>query len=106
MVIFFSAIFVAMFYAINALISRKSLTANKVSAYECGFATVGKIQSRFRIHFFVIILLFVLFDLEVVMFIGVLVADTNSLATFLLLLLFIMGGFYMEWYYGKLRWVV
>lgn len=51
MVIFFSAIFVAMFYAINALISRKSLTANKVSAYECGFATVGKIQSRFRIHF-------------------------------------------------------
>nr|UWI71752.1 NADH dehydrogenase subunit 3 [Strongyloides fuelleborni fuelleborni] len=105
-VIFFSIFFVCLFYLVNLFLSYPSLVRNKVSAYECGFATVGKIQSSFSVHFFVIMLMFVLFDLEVVMFVGVLVTDVNSLSTFLLLVVFIAGGFYMEWWYGKLRWVV
>nr|UWI71666.1 NADH dehydrogenase subunit 3 [Strongyloides fuelleborni fuelleborni] len=105
-VIFFSFFFVCLFYLVNLLLSYSYSSRSKVGAYECGFATVGKIQSSFSIHFFVIMLLFVLFDLEVVMFVGVLVTDVNSLSTFLLLVVFIAGGFYMEWWYGKLRWVV
>lgn len=96
LVIFFSVFFVVLFYFVNFLISRKVTNSNKVSAFECGFATVGKVQNSFRIHFFIIMLMFVLFDLEVVMFIGILVSDVNSLFTFLLLILFIGVGFYIE----------
>uniref|UniRef100_F1LIH1 NADH-ubiquinone oxidoreductase chain 3 n=1 Tax=Ascaris suum TaxID=6253 RepID=F1LIH1_ASCSU len=51
-------------------------------------------------------LMFVIFDLEVVMFLGILVSDLNSLIRFFMLLIFIFGGFYMEWWYGKLVWLI
>lgn len=79
---------------------------NKISAFECGFASVGKIQNSFRIHFFIMILIFVIFDLEIVIFLGILVSDIRSYIRFILMFIFILGGFYMEWWYGKLVWVI
>ena len=40
----------------------------KVSAYECGFSPVyGQTRSTFQIHFFVVGLLFLIFDLEILL---------------------------------------
>ena len=78
----------------------------KISAFESGFISVGKIQNSFSIHFFIIILIFVIFDLEIVIFLGLLVSDVSSFVRFLILIMFIFGGFYMEWWYGKLIWVI
>lgn len=94
------------FYAINFLLSIKDLNKNKVSAFERGFIRIGKIQNSFSIHFFIMILIFVIFDLEIVMFLGILVSDIRSFIRFLLIFLFIFGGFYIEWWYGKLIWVI
>lgn len=94
------------FYAINFLLRIKDLTKNKVRAFERGFVRVGKIQNSFRIHFFIIMLMFVIFDLEIVIFLGVLVSDIRSFIRFLIIFTFILGGFYMEWWYGKLIWVI
>lgn len=88
------------------MLSIKDIGKNKLSAFECGFVSVGKIQNSFRIHFFIIILIFVIFDLEIVIFLGILVSDINSIVSFTLLILFIVGGFYIEWWYGKLIWVI
>ena len=79
---------------------------NKIRAFERGFVRVGKIQNSFSIHFFIIILIFVIFDLEVVIFLGILISDITSFFSFLLIFTFILGGFYIEWYYGKLVWVI
>lgn len=76
--------------------SVKDLNKNKVSAFECGFVRIGKIQNSFSIHFFIIILMFVIFDLEIVMFLGILVSDMSSITSFLFIFLFILGGFYIE----------
>ncbi|VDM62840.1 unnamed protein product [Angiostrongylus costaricensis] len=38
--------------------------------------------------------------MEIVMFLGLLVTD------WVFLLIFVIGGFYIEWFYGKLMWVV
>ena len=78
----------------------------KINAFESGFISVGKIQNSFSIHFFIIILIFVIFDLEIVIFLGLLVSDVSSFVRFLILIMFIFGGFYMEWWYGKLIWVI
>lgn len=68
--------------------------------------SIGKIQNSFRIHFFIIILIFVIFDLEIVIFLGILVSDISSIISFFLIFIFVFGGFYIEWWYGKLIWVV
>nr|YP_010519790.1 NADH dehydrogenase subunit 3 [Zoniolaimus dendrolagi]UXP34567.1 NADH dehydrogenase subunit 3 [Zoniolaimus dendrolagi] len=110
----FNLLFVALFalfllvllYALNFTMSIKKGSLLKVNAFESGFLSVGKIQNSFSIHFFIMMLMFVIFDLEIVMFLGLLVSDVSSVVSFFLLMLFIFGGFYMEWWYGKLIWVV
>nr|QPF22253.1 NADH dehydrogenase subunit 3 [Ophidascaris sp. CYZ-2020] len=106
MVILFTVVLLLVFYLGNFVLSCKDFYKNKISSFECGFVSVGKIQNSFSIHFFIMMLMFVIFDLEVVMFVGILVSDLSSLISFLILLFFIMGGFYMEWWYGKLVWLV
>nr|YP_009391003.1 NADH dehydrogenase subunit 3 [Caenorhabditis plicata]ARV88256.1 NADH dehydrogenase subunit 3 [Caenorhabditis plicata] len=106
MVLVFTLILLVAFYLINFLLSIKDMGKNKLSAFECGFVSVGKIQNSFSIHFFIMMLMFVIFDLEIVMFLGILVSDINSMISFIFLMIFIMGGFYMEWWYGKLVWVI
>nr|YP_009312560.1 NADH dehydrogenase subunit 3 [Phocanema krabbei]AOV63322.1 NADH dehydrogenase subunit 3 [Phocanema krabbei] len=106
MVILFTLVLLLVFYLGNFVLSCKDFYKNKISSFECGFVSVGKIQNSFSIHFFIMMLMFVIFDLEVVMFLGVLISDVSSLVSFLMLLFFILGGFYMEWWYGKLIWLV
>lgn len=67
---------------------------------------MGKIQNSFRVHFFIIILIFVIFDLEIVLFLGIIISDLNFFWNTFLLFLFIIGGFYLEWWMGKLIWVI
>nr|YP_009312524.1 NADH dehydrogenase subunit 3 [Phocanema bulbosa]AOV63275.1 NADH dehydrogenase subunit 3 [Phocanema bulbosa] len=106
MVVLFTLVLLLVFYLGNFVLSCKDFYKNKISSFECGFVSVGKIQNSFSIHFFIMMLMFVIFDLEVVMFLGVLISDVSSLVSFLMLLFFILGGFYMEWWYGKLIWLV
>lgn len=84
------------FYLINFLLSIKDFTKNKISSFERGFVSVGKIQNSFSIHFFIMILIFVIFDLEIVIFLGILVSDISSFFSFLIIFIFILGGFYIE----------
>jgi NADH:ubiquinone oxidoreductase subunit 3 (subunit A) len=62
-------IFSFLFYFLVFLISFKSPLKSKVTSFERGFVGVGKIQNAFSIHFFLIIVIFVIFDLEVIIFI-------------------------------------
>nr|YP_004300495.1 NADH dehydrogenase subunit 3 [Pristionchus pacificus]ADZ52298.1 NADH dehydrogenase subunit 3 [Pristionchus pacificus] len=106
MVFGFTSVLLIVFYLINFLMSIKDSNKNKISAFECGFVSVGKIQNSFSIHFFIMMLMFVIFDLEIVMFLGIMVSDMSSFFSFLMVMSFIVGGFYMEWWYGKLIWVI
>nr|UDL72609.1 NADH dehydrogenase subunit 3 [Torquenema toraliforme] len=105
-VVLFALFLLLMLYLLNFIMSVKKMDLLKVGAFESGFLSIGKIQNSFSIHFFIMMLMFVIFDLEIVMFLGLLISDVSSMISFLLLMLFIFGGFYMEWYYGKLIWVV
>lgn len=78
------------------LVRVKDYNFFKVSSFESGFKSVGKIQVSFSIHFFVIILIFVVFDLEVVILLGLVISDILSIGLFLFLFLFVVGGLYLE----------
>nr|YP_009310869.1 NADH dehydrogenase subunit 3 [Triodontophorus serratus]AOT98903.1 NADH dehydrogenase subunit 3 [Triodontophorus serratus] len=102
----FAVLLLLILYMTNFVMSVKKNDLLKVGAFESGFLSVGKIQNSFSIHFFVMMLMFVIFDLKIMMFLGLLISDISSSVSFMMLMLFIFGGFYMEWWYGKLVWVV
>nr|YP_009019468.1 NADH dehydrogenase subunit 3 [Chabertia erschowi]AHA52598.1 NADH dehydrogenase subunit 3 [Chabertia erschowi] len=106
-VVLFALFLLLVLYLGNFVMSVKSNSLLKVSAFESGFLSIGKIQNSFSIHFFVMMLMFVIFDLEIVMFLGLLVSDVSSIISFFMLMFFIFGGFYMEWWMWKsLIWVI
>ncbi len=51
----------------SALLGKRGLTnKTKDSAYECGMLPIGEGQARFSVKFYLVAMLFVLFDIEVV----------------------------------------
>ena len=56
------------FLALNLLLAPHRPDDSKVSAYECGFSPVyGQTRSTFQIHFYLVGMLFLIFDLEILL---------------------------------------
>nr|YP_009710626.1 NADH dehydrogenase subunit 3 [Amanita brunnescens]QFZ98575.1 NADH dehydrogenase subunit 3 [Amanita brunnescens] len=54
--------------ALNVLLAPHRPDEAKVSAYECGFSPVyGQTRSTFHIHFYLVAMLFLIFDLEILL---------------------------------------
>jgi NADH-quinone oxidoreductase subunit A len=50
----------------SSLVGQKKITPVKVAPYECGCEPVGTARERFSIKFYLIAMLFILFDIEAV----------------------------------------
>ena len=93
-------------YLLSFFVSFKIKNMNKLSPFECGFRAVGFVHTSFSVHFFIILIIFVIFDLEVVLLVGCLILSRVGILSFLLIIFFVVGGIYLEWYLGKLKWIV
>jgi len=49
---------------ISELLGKKTVSIDKASAYECGSGTIGGARLRLSIHFYLVAVLFILFDVE------------------------------------------
>ena len=68
MLFIFIPVLSAALLALNLLLAPTNPDEAKLSAYECGFNMIpGQTRSTFHIHFFLVCLLFLIFDLEVVL---------------------------------------
>jgi NADH:ubiquinone oxidoreductase subunit 3 (subunit A) len=64
----FVPILAILLLGLNLLLAAHKPDEAKVSVYECGFSPVyGQTRSTFQIHFFIVALLFLIFDLEVLL---------------------------------------
>lgn len=52
--------------AASWLVGRHRNTAVKLAAYECGIVAVGDARQRFSVRFYMVAVLFILFDVETV----------------------------------------
>jgi NADH-quinone oxidoreductase subunit A len=52
--------------ALSWFIGRHRNTATKLAAYECGIEAVGDARGRFSVRFYMVAMLFILFDVEAV----------------------------------------
>lgn len=89
------------------LIPQKS-DQEKVSAYECGFNPFDDARDTFDVRFYLVAILFLIFDLEVsFLFPWSLVLREIGLFGFCSMILFLIIltiGFLYEWYKGALEW--
>nr|APX39233.1 NADH dehydrogenase subunit 3 [Podagrica fuscipes] len=95
---------------INNLISKKSFyDREKSSPFECGFDPMTSARLPFSLHFFLIALIFLIFDVEITLilpFIKTLIYS-NILNYFIIITFFIiilLIGIYHEWKQGALNW--
>nr|WNH37594.1 NADH dehydrogenase subunit 3 [Upeneus nigromarginatus] len=83
--------------------------SEKLSPYECGFDPLGSARLPFSLRFFLVAILFLLFDLEIALLLPLPWGDQLSqpLTTFIwataLLMLLTLGLIY-EWLQGGLEW--
>nr|QGZ07882.1 NADH dehydrogenase subunit 3 [Sternopygus dariensis]QGZ07895.1 NADH dehydrogenase subunit 3 [Sternopygus dariensis]QGZ07908.1 NADH dehydrogenase subunit 3 [Sternopygus dariensis]QGZ07921.1 NADH dehydrogenase subunit 3 [Sternopygus dariensis]QGZ07934.1 NADH dehydrogenase subunit 3 [Sternopygus dariensis] len=83
--------------------------AEKLSPYECGFDPLGSARLPFSLRFFLVAILFLLFDLEIALLLPLPWANQlyNPTITFLwattILILLTLGLIY-EWFQGGLEW--
>ena len=52
--------------ALSYLLGRRAPTQEKLSPYECGVQPIGDARGRFSVKFYLIAILFIIFDIEVV----------------------------------------
>ena len=96
------------FIVLNFLFSPKNPDPEKLSAYECGFEAFGDSRMEFDVRFYLVAILFIIFDLEIAFLFPWAVSLGNigifgywSMMFFLLVL---TVGFIYEWKKGALEW--
>lgn len=89
----------------SAVVAPRVPTLEKVAAYECGFEPFEDARSRFDVRFYLVALLFIIFDLEVA-FLFPLVGVTGVVSTWFAVgfLGVLTAGFVYEWFRGALQW--
>ncbi len=104
--ILFSFLLVCILFGLAFTLSQKNTELEKVVSYECGFEPFGDTREVFNIQFYIVAILFMLFDLEIAFifpwtvyfsFIG-----TFGFITMLLFLILLTIGFIFEWREGAL----
>lgn len=90
------------------LLGNKLRNKTKDMPYECGIRPTGSAQERFSVKFYLVAMLFILFDIEAVfLYPWVVVYRELKLFAFvemLLFVLFILAGFFYIWKKGALDW--
>ena len=95
-------------YLLSKILSPSSPDTEKLSAYECGFEAFDDARSKFDVKFYLVSILFIIFDLEIAfLFPWAISLGEIGLYGFcsMMLFLFILTvGFIYEWKKGALDW--
>ncbi len=80
----------------------------KLSAYECGFEAFDDARARFDVRYYLVAILFIVFDLEIAFLFPWAVAlqeiGTQGLVAMGIVLAILVVGFIYEWKKGALEW--
>ena len=82
--------------------------SQKLSPYECGFEAFEDARMKFDVRYYLVAILFILFDLEIAfLFPWAVVLEEIGLFGFLAMVIFLgilVVGFVYEWMKGALEW--
>nr|QXX99641.1 NADH dehydrogenase subunit 3 [Leptobrachium ailaonicum] len=83
--------------------------SEKLSPYECGFDPFGSARLPFSMRFFLVAILFLLFDLEIALLLPVpwamhLLSSSSTIIWASSILILLTLGLMYEWFQGGLEW--
>ncbi len=88
--------------------ARQKPDSEKLSAYECGFEAFDDARSRFDVRFYLVAILFIIFDLEFALIVPFAVSfgdiGANGFWSVVIFLVILTVGFIYEWRKGALEW--
>nr|AFT63126.1 NADH dehydrogenase subunit 3 [Chloropsis cochinchinensis moluccensis]AFT63127.1 NADH dehydrogenase subunit 3 [Chloropsis cochinchinensis moluccensis]AFT63129.1 NADH dehydrogenase subunit 3 [Chloropsis cochinchinensis cochinchinensis]AFT63131.1 NADH dehydrogenase subunit 3 [Chloropsis cochinchinensis serithai] len=95
--------------ALNFWLAQMTPDSEKLSPYECGFDPLGSARLPFSIRFFLVAILFLLFDLEIALLLPLpwaiqLQSPTMTLTWAFILIFLLTLGLIYEWIQGGLEW--
>ena len=96
------------FILLNFALSPKNPDPEKLSAYECGFEAFGDSRVKFDVKFYLVAILFIIFDLEIAfLFPWAISLRRHRIARIFfndIFLSILTIGFIYEWKKGALEW--
>lgn len=97
-----------MMIAASLLVGKRNPDPEKLSAYECGFDAFTDARNKFDVRFYLVTLLFIIFDLEIAFLFPWAVAlkeiGVFGFWSMVLFLTVLTVGFIYEWKKGALEW--
>nr|UPX88453.1 NADH dehydrogenase subunit 3 [Oreodytes sanmarkii] len=114
LVMFTSAMIIMMITIITmslaSLLSKKTfMDREKNSPFECGFDPIDSARLPFSIQFFLIAVIFLIFDVEIALLLPMIMIYKISnikllLVTSFFFIFILLIGLYHEWFQGALNW--
>ncbi len=96
------------FVVLNFILSPKNPDPEKLSAYECGFEPFSDSRMEFDVRFYLVAILFIIFDLEIAfLFPWAISLGSIGIVGFISMMIFLFIltiGFIYEWKKGALDW--
>jgi len=93
---------------LSRLVQRRVFEREKLLPYECGVEPIGDARDRFSVRFYIVAMLFLVFDVEVVfLFPWAIIYDKLAVFGLVEMLIFIgilVVGYYYAWQKGALEW--
>nr|YP_010716461.1 NADH dehydrogenase subunit 3 [Gotra octocincta]WDQ40357.1 NADH dehydrogenase subunit 3 [Gotra octocincta] len=100
-----------LFILINLSVSSKKMKdREKLSPFECGFDPLSSSRLPFSMQFYLISIIFLIFDIEIIIFLPIIPSFftnmlLNWMETSLIFILILTLGLYIEWMNGALSWL-
>lgn len=96
------------FLVVPAIVAPSDPDAEKVSTYECGFEAFDDSRMKFDVRFYLVAILFIIFDIEVAFLFPIAVSldivGVYGWAIMMLFLLELLAGLVYAWKIGALDW--
>jgi NADH-quinone oxidoreductase subunit A len=93
---------------LSAIIGKRKITPQKMIPYECGMDPIGQAHKPFSVKFYVIAMLFIVFDIETVFLIpwAVIFKELKvfGLVEMTIFIAILLVGFIYVWKKGALEW--
>ncbi len=101
-------VFGGMPIAMSMMVAPRNPDDEKLSTYECGFEPFEEARSKFDIRFYLVAILFIIFDLEIAFFFpwAVVLEELGwfGYGAMMVFLGILVIGFIYEWKKGALEW--